>query len=354
MLTEINAARDAALAEIEAASDLAAVTSLATQLTGKKGDLAQLKARLGSLPTVEEKKAAGQAVNEAMAEVGDALDARRDTLRAGERRRPRRVGATRPHRVHRPSVTRPRPPRHPGVGAARGRLLGMGFQVAEGPRSRPTGTTSRRSTCRSATRRAASGTRSSSTTSHPAATRVDRAANAHVAGPDPHDARTGAADLHRRPGSRVPARHPDATHMPVFHQIEGLVIDRDITMADLAGTIEAFTQAFFGPGFTSRLRPSYFPFTEPSAEFDIQRPDGSWLELGGCGMVHPERAARRRPRPRGVERVRVRLRHRPDGQGAPRRRRPARACSPTTSASSSSSETIDPTMLRRLVRLDPS
>ena len=79
----------------------------------------------------------------------------------------------------------------------------------------------------------------------------------------------------------------DATHMPVFHQIEGLVIDRGITFADLAGTLEAFTTAYFGAGFTSRLRPSYFPFTEPSAEFDIRRPDGSWLELGGCGMVHP-------------------------------------------------------------------
>jgi phenylalanyl-tRNA synthetase alpha chain len=79
----------------------------------------------------------------------------------------------------------------------------------------------------------------------------------------------------------------DATHMPVFHQIEGLVVDRGISFADLAGTIEAFTHAFFGPGFTSRLRPSFFPFTEPSAEFDIRRPDGSWLELGGCGMVHP-------------------------------------------------------------------
>jgi phenylalanyl-tRNA synthetase alpha chain len=80
---------------------------------------------------------------------------------------------------------------------------------------------------------------------------------------------------------------PDATHMPVFHQIEGLVIDRDITFADLAGTIDAFTKAFFGGDFSSRLRPSYFPFTEPSAEFDIHLPDGSWLELGGCGMVHP-------------------------------------------------------------------
>ena len=80
---------------------------------------------------------------------------------------------------------------------------------------------------------------------------------------------------------------PDATHMPVFHQIEGLVIDRGITMAHLAGTIDAFTKAFFGGDFTSRLRPNYFPFTEPSAEFDIQRPDGTWIELGGCGMVHP-------------------------------------------------------------------
>ena len=80
---------------------------------------------------------------------------------------------------------------------------------------------------------------------------------------------------------------PDTTHMPVFHQIEGLVIDKAITLGDLAGTLDAFVKAFFGGDFSSRLRPSYFPFTEPSAEFDVRRPDGSWLELGGCGMVHP-------------------------------------------------------------------
>jgi phenylalanyl-tRNA synthetase alpha chain len=79
----------------------------------------------------------------------------------------------------------------------------------------------------------------------------------------------------------------DATHLAVFHQLEGLVVDRGITLADLAGTIDAFTKAFFGADFGSRLRPSYFPFTEPSAEFDIQTPSGEWLELGGCGMVHP-------------------------------------------------------------------
>jgi phenylalanyl-tRNA synthetase alpha chain len=79
----------------------------------------------------------------------------------------------------------------------------------------------------------------------------------------------------------------DATHLPAFFQIEGLVVDRGITLAHLAGTIDLFTKAYFGGGFTVRLRPAYFPFTEPSAEFDVIRPDGSYLELGGCGMVHP-------------------------------------------------------------------
>ena len=90
----------------------------------------------------------------------------------------------------------------------------------------------------------------------------------------------------------------DASHLPVFNQIEGLVVDRGISFGDLAGTLEAFTTAYFGESIHSRLRPSYFPFTEPSAEYDINcvfcegsgcRTCGQtgWLELGGCGMVHP-------------------------------------------------------------------
>ena len=91
---------------------------------------------------------------------------------------------------------------------------------------------------------------------------------------------------------------PDARHLAVFHQIEGLVVDRGITFADLAGTIETFTAAYFGPDIHSRLRPAYFPFTEPSAEFEVTcticRGEGcrtcsqtGWIELGGCGMVDP-------------------------------------------------------------------
>ena len=89
------------------------------------------------------------------------------------------------------------------------------------------------------------------------------------------------------PGRTFRTDSADATHLPAFNQIEGLVIDKGITMGDLAGTIDSFVHAFFGQEVKSRLRPSYFPFTEPSAEFDISRADGSWLELGGCGMVHP-------------------------------------------------------------------
>ena len=79
---------------------------------------------------------------------------------------------------------------------------------------------------------------------------------------------------------------PDATHTPSFVQCEGLVIDRDITMADLKGTLDHFAKALFGPQTVTRLRPGYFPFTEPSAEMDANAGNG-WIEMLGCGMVHP-------------------------------------------------------------------
>ncbi len=288
MLTDITAARDAALADIALATSIDDITSLTTRLAGKKGDLAQLKTRLGSLDSIDDKKAAGAAINEALAAVTDALDARRETLATealAARVDAERLDLTefvgKPTRGHAHLVTQ-----------AWERLedvfIGLGFQVAEGPEvetdwhnfealNMPVG--------------------------HPARGEWDTLFVDHVPpGGEPGTTvlRTHTSPVQIRtmldseppiyivaPGRVFRRDTPDSTHMPVFHQIEGLVIDRDITMADLAGTIEAFTKAFFGPGFTSRLRPSYFPFTEPSAEFDIQRPDGSWIELGGCGMVHP-------------------------------------------------------------------
>ena len=288
MLSDITTARDAALHDIAASGSLDEVASLTTRLVGKKGELAQLKTRLGSLESIDEKRTAGAAINEALTAVTDALEARRTEL--GTEALAQQVGAERldlteyvgrPTRGHAHLVTQ-----------AWERLedvfIGLGFQVAEGPEvetdwhnfealNMPIG--------------------------HPARGEWDTLFVDHVPpGGEPGTTvlRTHTSPVQIRtmleseppiyvvaPGRVFRRDTPDATHMPVFHQIEGLVIDRHITMADLAGTIEAFTKAFFGPGFTSRLRPSYFPFTEPSAEFDIQRPDGSWIELGGCGMVHP-------------------------------------------------------------------
>jgi len=111
--------------------------------------------------------------------------------------------------------------------------------------------------------------------------------------------RDGRLPIHAvMPGRCFRRDTPDARHLATFHQIEGLVVDRGTTFGDLAGTIETFTTAYFGADIHSRLRPAYFPFTEPSAEFEITcsicHGDGcrtcsgtGWIELGGCGMVDP-------------------------------------------------------------------
>ena len=85
---------------------------------------------------------------------------------------------------------------------------------------------------------------------------------------------------------RVYRRDSDLTHSPMFHQIEGLVVDQGISFSDLKGTIIEFLERFFERELEIRFRPSYFPFTEPSAEVDVMGKDG-WLEVLGCGMVHP-------------------------------------------------------------------
>ncbi len=93
------------------------------------------------------------------------------------------------------------------------------------------------------------------------------------------------------PGRTFRTDELDATHTPVFHQVEGLAVDKGITMAHLKGTLDAFARAMFGETSRVRLRPSFFPFTEPSAELDVWFPErkggAGWVEWGGCGMVNP-------------------------------------------------------------------
>lgn len=284
MLDDLAAARLDGLARVNAAASLDEIEGLDTELLGKKGVFAAFKSSLASLETVDEKKLAGQALNTALREVGDLLAERRSELARTER--DRQLGVERldlteellqPTRGHAHLVTQ-----------AWERLedvfIGLGFQVAEGPEVE---TDFYNFEALNMPR------------SHPARSGFDTLftdyrddgsvlLRTHTSPVQIRVMQTIEPPIYMVMPGRVFRRDtPDATHMPVFHQIEGLVIDRGITMAHLAGTIDAFTKAFFGGGFTSRLRPNYFPFTEPSAEFDIQRPDGSWIELGGCGMVHP-------------------------------------------------------------------
>jgi len=94
------------------------------------------------------------------------------------------------------------------------------------------------------------------------------------------------------PGRTYRTDELDATHTPVFHQVEGLVVDKGITMAHLRGTLDHFARAMFGQSARTRWRPHHFPFTEPSAEFDVwfeaHRNGPQWVEWGGCGMVNPK------------------------------------------------------------------
>ena len=285
---QLAAALAEGLSSISSSSSSDDLRALMSALAGKKGAIAGVKSSLGKVTDIEARKELGQAVNEALNALQKASDSRLRELRAGEfasQIQADRVDMT--ELAMSAEASRRRGRMHL-VTQATERLedvfVGLGFQIAEGPEvetdfynfealNMPP--------------------------SHPARSMWD---TLFVESDEPGSVvlRTHTSPVQIRvmqewpppiyaimPGRVFRKETPDATHMPVFHQIEGLVIDRGITFADLAGTIESFTKAFFGDGFTSRLRPSYFPFTEPSAEFDIRRPDGSWIELGGCGMVHP-------------------------------------------------------------------
>jgi phenylalanyl-tRNA synthetase alpha chain len=284
MIVDINAARAAAEQSIANASTIDELRQLDTELLGKKGPLALLKNGLGKLATVDEKKAAGQALNEAMSAVEVTLAQRRALLGRAERN----VQLSSEALDLTEHFAAPGRGKSHIVTQAWQRLedvfVGLGFQVAEGPEVETDWYNFEALNM---------------PPSHPARSMHDTFYVDHGQ-PGSTVLRTHTSPVQIRvmqnvappiymimPGRVFRNETTDATHLAVFHQIEGLVIDRGITLADLAGTIEAFTQAFFGAGFTSRLRPSYFPFTEPSAEFDIRTPKGDWLELGGCGMVHP-------------------------------------------------------------------
>ena len=277
-----------ALGEVAAASDTRALQTVVSAVQGKKGQLAVLKAQLGQVSDLEQRKEMGRLIGDAQARLSASIADREAVLKDQEHAD--RVASegmdlsefvAEHRRGHAHIVTQ-------AMMRLEDVFVGLGFEVAEGPEveldfynfealNMPK--------------------------SHPARSEFDTMflePGSPAQQPGSVLLRTHTSPVQIRlmqsqqppiyavmPGRVFRRDTPDATHMPVFHQIEGLVVDKGITFAHLAGTIEAFTKAFFGKDFTSRLRPSFFPFTEPSAEFDIRRAGGDWIELGGCGMVHP-------------------------------------------------------------------
>ena len=286
--TKISEVQESALAAVANAVDASSLKALQTEIFGKKSEIALLRAQLGKIADTEERKAAGQSINGCVEMIESAIGDRMQSLLATERSA--QVSSERMDLTEFLSEKR-RGTTHI-VTQATERLedvfIGLGFQIAEGPEVETDFYNFEALNMPK---------------THPARSEFDTMFIEPSSPLQENNSvllRTHTSPVQIRvmqdwkppiyavmPGRVFRRDTPDATHMPVFHQIEGMVIDKGITFAHLAGIIEAFTKAFFGSDFTSRLRPSFFPFTEPSAEFDIRRANGAWIELGGCGMMHP-------------------------------------------------------------------
>lgn len=288
-VTALDAAVDAALAAAEAANDLDELKAVRVAHTGDKSPLALANRAIGGLPGAD-KAAAGKNVGPRRGRVAQALAARQSELEA---ERDARVLVTEAVDVTLPPERRPAGARHP-IELVQERVadffVGMGWEIADGPEVEAEWFNF---------------DALNFDPDHPARQMQD---TFYVEGeggkPSNLVLRTHTSPVQSRsllergvplyvacPGKVFRTDALDATHTPVFHQVEGLAVDKGLTMANLVGTLDAFARAMFGPEARTRLRPSYFPFTEPSAEMDLWFPQkkggAGWIEWGGCGMVNP-------------------------------------------------------------------
>ncbi|WP_265523369.1 phenylalanine--tRNA ligase subunit alpha [Oerskovia flava] len=290
----LEAVVDDALAAVAAARDLDALKAVRIDHTGDRSPLALANRQIGSLAP-SDKAVAGKLLGPLRGRLNQAISARQAVLEA---ERDERVLVEESVDVTLPVDREPRGARHP-LSTLQEKVadffVGMGWEIAEGPELEtewfnfdalnfgP---------------------------DHPARQMQDTFYVAGEPGPDGEVAlsnlvlRTHTSPVQARallerdlpvyiacPGKVYRTDALDATHTPVFHQVEGLAVDKGLTMAHLLGTLDAFARAMFGPEAKTRLRPSFFPFTEPSAEMDLWFPQKKggpgWIEWGGCGMVNP-------------------------------------------------------------------
>ena len=264
---------------VATADDLTALDAVRVRYLGKKGALTALLKQLGGMPA-EERRAQGQVINSVKDELTEALEARRGQLEASalqEQLRADAIDITLPGRGQFPGGLHP-------VTLTLQRIekifCAAGFAVHEGPEVEDD---------------FHNFTALNIPADHPA-----RAMHDTFYLPDGRLLRTHTSPVQVRamlrqgapirliaPG-RVYRCDSDMTHTPMFHQVEGLVVDTNVSFANLKAMLAEFAERFFERDATVRFRPSYFPFTEPSAEVDVLSESGRWLEVLGCGMVHPQ------------------------------------------------------------------
>lgn len=287
-LTEdaLNRAADEAIAAFEAAPDLAALEDAHRLHLGEKAPIPQARRALGTLPK-DQRKDAGRLVNMARGRAEKSyakLRVQREEEHREQQLREEKVDVTLPTARAQAGAMHPITTLSENIADI---FIGMGWEVAEGPEVET---------------EYFNFDALNFIPDHPARTLQD---TFYVGGGDSKQVmRTHTSPVQVRtmlerdvpiyiacPGRVFRTDELDATHTPVFHQVEGLAVDKGLTMAHLKGTLDHLAQSLFGPETTTRMRTNYFPFTEPSAEVDVWFPNkkggAGWIEWGGCGMVNP-------------------------------------------------------------------
>ena len=278
-MTDLDSLVKQAIAEFAAVADAAALENAKARYLGRAGLVTDLLKSLGKLPP-EQRRDAGGRINALKTQIEDALEARRHALRdeALERKlREESIDVTQPGRGQGSGGLHP-------ITLVRTRIEALfdslGFEVAEGPEIESD---------------YYNFTALNMPENHPARSMHDtfyvdggtHLLRTHTSPIQIHYMQRNAPPMRVLAPGRVYRSDSDATHSPMFHQVEGLWVDESVSFADLKGVTIEFLQKFFErTDLSVRFRPSFFPFTEPSAEIDMSFGDG-WLEIGGCGMVHP-------------------------------------------------------------------
>ena len=291
MKEKLQAIREEALAKIEAAKDLDALNNIKIDVLGKKGELTQvLKGMKDVAP--EDRPKVGQMVNDTRTAIEERLEAVKSDIAKKireEKMKKEVIDVTLPGTMH---MKGHRHPNQIALEELERVFVGMGYEIVEGPEVEYDHYNFELLNIPA---------------NHPAKDEQDTfyitkdiLLRTQTSPVQARVMETGRMPIRIiAPGRVFRADEVDATHSPSFHQVEGLVVDKGITFADLKGTLEQFAQEFFGPDTKVKLRPHHFPFTEPSAEVDVscfkcggkgcRMCKGSgWIEILGCGMVHPK------------------------------------------------------------------